>query len=229
MAATSLPVRSAIRLFGSTLVFGALLFLAAGTVAWPAAWAYLGIVVVILVAYSTVIARTHPDLVAERTAPPADAKAWDKPFAFLVSVAGPIAMLLLAGFDYRYGWSPAFPRSVTWLGFLLAAVGGSLSNWAVATNRFFSALVRIQTDRGHHVIDTGPYAYVRHPGYTGSIVYMAGAALLLGSLPALAGAVITSMILAVRTRFEDRTLQQELDGYAAYAQRVRYRLVPGIW
>jgi protein-S-isoprenylcysteine O-methyltransferase Ste14 len=102
------------------------------------------------------------------------------------------------------------------------------SNWAVAANRFFSALVRIQHDR-HHVIDRGPYALVRHPGYAGSIVYMLGMAVALGSRATIAVTLFVVAVTVYRTAREDRTLQAELDGYAAYAQRVRYRLLPGMW
>jgi protein-S-isoprenylcysteine O-methyltransferase Ste14 len=114
-------------------------------------------------------------------------------------------------------------------GFVALAAGGAWTNWAVAVNRFFSGLVRIQRDRGHRVVDAGPYRVVRHPGYAGSMVYMLGVTFALESRVALAAAIFLCAVLALRTLLEDRTLMAELDGYADYARRVRFRLIPGIW
>jgi protein-S-isoprenylcysteine O-methyltransferase Ste14 len=137
--------------------------------------------------------------------------------------------MLLAGLDHRFRWSAPTPLWAQAAGLLAVAAGGMLSNWAVAANRFFSAVVRVQRDRGHEVVDSGPYRYVRHPSYAGSITYMLGMTFVLGSRVALAAATVLSLVLAVRTALEDRTLQAELDGYADYARRVRYRLLPGVW
>jgi len=114
-------------------------------------------------------------------------------------------------------------------GFALVLAGSAITNVAVAANRFFSALIRIQSDRGHQVVETGPYRFVRHPGYLGSLVHMPGAALALGSPRALLLVLVVCAVLVVRTALEDRTLRAELDGYADYATRVRYRLLPGVW
>jgi protein-S-isoprenylcysteine O-methyltransferase Ste14 len=146
-----------------------------------------------------------------------------------VAVLGPAALILLSGFDRRYHWSPPLPAWIEVAGLVLGAAGGMFTNTAVAANRFFSALVRIQHDRGHHVIDTGPYRFVRHPGYAGSIVYMFGMAVALGSRAAVAATAVIVLVLVVRTALEDRTLRAELEGYADYARRVRFRLVPGVW
>jgi protein-S-isoprenylcysteine O-methyltransferase Ste14 len=101
--------------------------------------------------------------------------------------------------------------------------------WAEAVNKFFEVTVRIQTDRGQKVIDTGPYAIVRHPGYVGGILFCVGTALCLGSVWALIPAGLASFLLVLRTRWEDQTLQAELPGYQEYTERVRYRLLPGVW
>lgn len=217
------------RLVGSTIVFGAAMFLIAGTVAWPAAWAYLGIVSAVLAVYGRILLHLHPDLIEERKRPPTDAKKWDKPFVVVVGAFAPLALLVLSALDRRFHWSPAQSPAVPIAGLLLVAAGGVLTNYAVAHNRFFSALVRIQRDRGHYVVDTGPYRFVRHPGYVGSILHMFGTALALGSLWAIPVAAIMSLVLAIRTALEDRTLQAELEGYAEYARHVRFRLLPGIW
>jgi protein-S-isoprenylcysteine O-methyltransferase Ste14 len=227
--ATHGHVGAMVRLLAATLVFGALLFLLAGTVRWPAGWIYLAINVAILVVYSVILLRFHPDLIDERKKPPADAKTWDKPFVAIVGALGPMLLLVVSGLDRRFRWSAAVPFAVKAVGLLLLVGGGAMSNYAVAHNRFFSAVVRIQRDRGHRVIDTGPYQVLRHPGYVGSILHMAGTALALGSWWALLVAAGVSAVLAVRTAYEDRALHEELEGYAEYASHVRYRLFPWVW
>ena len=110
-----------------------------------------------------------------------------------------------------------------------AALSMALVTWSMASNRFFSSYVRIQKDRGHVVASGGPYRYVRHPGYVGMLGFGLATPLILGSVWALIPAGLTLVVVVVRTALEDRTLQRELEGYQAYAQRVRYRLVPGLW
>lgn len=227
--ASSSGVAAAVRLAGATVASGILLFLLAGTTAWPAAWAYLAGVTLVLGAYSAILAIRHPDLIDERRHPPADAKRWDKPFVVVVGGLGPLVLLVVCALDHRFGWSPHASPLTTFIGLLMVATGGSFTAWAVAHNRYFSAFVRIQRDRGHRVVDTGPYRLVRHPGYAGSLLHMFGTALALGSLWAVPVAAIVSLVLAVRTALEDRTLHAELEGYAHYARRVRFRLVPGLW
>ena len=223
------PVAGAIRLVAGTAAFAALLFIAAGTAAWPAAWGYLAIISAVMVGYAVILVRLHPDLIEERRRPPADAKPWDRRLAPIVGVAGPIVLLLLCGLDHRLRWSGPTPAWARAAGFFAVAAGGALTNWAVAANRFFSGLVRIQRDRGHQVVDAGPYRFIRHPGYAGSMIYMIGMTFALDSRAALAAALVFCLVLAVRASLEDRTLRAELDGYEAYARRVRSRLVPGVW
>ncbi len=223
------PISTAIRLITATAIFAALLFVLAGTIAWPVAWAYLVVLSASLVVYSVILNTIHPDLVDERRHPPGDAKKWDRPFVAVVGAFGPLLMFAVCGLDRRFGWTHPMPAWLNAVGLLLVIAGQSLTNYAVAANRFFSAFIRIQRDRGHHVVDSGPYRLVRHPGYLGSIVHMFGTGLALGSLYALDIAAVLSLVLAVRTWLEDRTLRSELDGYAAYAGRVRFRLLPGIW
>jgi protein-S-isoprenylcysteine O-methyltransferase Ste14 len=223
------PLPTAVRLAVMIAVLAAALFLVAGTWAWPAAWGYLGVVALIMGVYGFVVLPMHPELVEERRHPPRDAKRWDRPFVGVVAVLGPIALVLLSGLDRRFHWSPPTPAWAQAAGLTVGLAGGMLTNYAVAANRFFSALVRIQRDRGHHVVDQGPYRFVRHPGYAGSLAYMNGVAVALGSRAAVAATIVVSLVLAARTWLEDRTLHKELDGYAEYARRVRYRLVPGVW
>jgi len=144
-----------------------------------------------------------------------------------VSISFPL--VIVAGLDHRFAWSPVFPTWLNIVGLILVAAGYAFGCWALAENRFFSSMVRIQTDRGHVVCDTGPYRTVRHPGYLGNLLPMPGIVLALGSVWTLIPAAAAMIIVVIRTAFEDRTLQQELPGYEDYARRVRYRLIPGIY
>jgi protein-S-isoprenylcysteine O-methyltransferase Ste14 len=157
-----------------------------------------------------------------------DAKAWDKVIGVLFGVFG-LGLLVVAALDARFALSPPVPTALAAAG-LAAFVGGfGVSTWAMASNRFFSTVVRIQADRGHTVATGGPYRFVRHPGYAGFIVGAFGTALLLGSRWALVPAALSAALVVVRTALEDRTLQRELPGYPDYAARVPYRLVPRLW
>jgi protein-S-isoprenylcysteine O-methyltransferase Ste14 len=223
------PVSLVLRGVMGMVVYGAVLFGMAGTAAWPAAWAYLLTIAAVLIAYLAIVTRRHPDLLEERHKPPADAKRWDRLFVAVIAGLGPAALIVVSGLDRRLGWSPPTSTGVTAGGVLLVAAGGTLTNYAVAVNRFFSALVRIQHDRGHQVVDAGPYRVVRHPGSVGSVLATFGAALALGSRWGLLVAGLVTLVIVVRTSLEDRTLRAELEGYAEYAGRVRFRLVPGVW
>ena len=130
--------------------------------------------------------------------------------------------------DGRYHWHPV-PWWVCGIGYVLLIAGLAGLTWAEAVNKFFEPTVRIQADRGHTVIDTGPYAIVRHPGYVAAGPLVLGMALSLRSYWALIPALLTCLLLVVRTVWEDRTLREELPGYKEYVRRVRYRLVPGVW
>lgn len=138
-------------------------------------------------------------------------------------------LVIVAGLDHRYGWSPVFPLWMNILGLILIAAGYGFAVWALAENRFFSSVVRIQTDRGHVVCDTGPYRIVHHPGYAGNLLALPGIVLALSSVWTMIPAAAALVITVTRTALEDRTLQEELPGYRGYARRVRYRLVPRIY
>jgi protein-S-isoprenylcysteine O-methyltransferase Ste14 len=141
-----------------------------------------------------------------------------------------VAQHLVAGWDVgRFHWSDRVPAPVQAAGLLAVAVALTGLVWAMTVNRFFSSVIRIQTDRGHHVIMSGPYRWVRHPGYGAAFVLMVGTGLGLGSWIAGAIGVLFVPLLVRRTLKEDRVLREQLDGYAAYAERVRYRIIPGVW
>jgi protein-S-isoprenylcysteine O-methyltransferase Ste14 len=156
-------------------------------------------------------------------------KSWDKPIVFVVVLLGPIATWGTAGLDTRFHWSADMGWSAVAAGTVTGLLAVLLIAWAMRTNRFFSAIVRIQKDRGHIVVSSGPYRFVRHPAYTGMAAFTLVTPLILNSRWAFAPAVTTVMLHLLRTVLEDRTLQRELDGYADYARKVKYRLVPPIW
>jgi protein-S-isoprenylcysteine O-methyltransferase Ste14 len=139
-----------------------------------------------------------------------------------------VAIFLTAALDARFGWSHVSTPMIV-VGYVLFTLGFAANIWVYAVNKFAEPSVRIQSDRGQKVIDTGPYAIIRHPLYAGCVVLIAGTALALGSYWALVPGVLGVLVMVVRIVLEDRTLQNELDGYKAYASRVRYRMVPGIW
>ena len=175
--------------------------------------------------------QRHPGLTAERQNIESlqNAKTWDKVLAPLMAVSVSYPLVIVAGLDHRYNWSPDFSLCLIVTGFILITFGYVFATWALAENRFFSTVVRIQTERGHVVCDTGPYRFVRHPGYAGNILALFGIVLALGSVWTLVPAVVALIIAVIRTVLEDLTLQKELTGYRDYARRVRYRLIPGVY
>jgi protein-S-isoprenylcysteine O-methyltransferase Ste14 len=157
------------------------------------------------------------------------AKAWDKVLAPLMALSLSFPLVIVAGLDHRFGWTPVFPLWLIMSGFLLISLGYAFAAWALIENRFFSSVVRIQLDRGHVVCDSGPYRIVRHPGYAGNILALPGMVLALSSLWTLVPAAVALIIALTRTALEDQTLQDELPGYRDYVRRVRYRLIPWIY
>jgi protein-S-isoprenylcysteine O-methyltransferase Ste14 len=207
----------------------AVLFAAAGRLDWYGAWTYIALLVVMQVRVIVMLRRTSPDLLVERSRIREGTKSWDRVIAPLIALVLPILMWLTAGLDLRYAWTVAFPPPVQVLGFIVAAASAELAAWAMAANRFFASTVRIQTDRGHHAVSSGPYSVVRHPGYVGMLGFTLATPLALGSLVCFIPAGLCALLMLLRTVLEDRTLRAELAGYPEYAQRVRWRLIPGLW
>jgi protein-S-isoprenylcysteine O-methyltransferase Ste14 len=216
------------QLLAFPFVLGLILFLPAGRLDWIEGWLFLLISTAILVALFFYMRRVNPEIFAARRRIHKGTKLWDRiVLAFLLPTLP--AEIVVAALDAgRFGWSHLSLWCVA-VGYLFYVGGFILASWAEAVNRFFEPGVRIQTERGHHVIDTGPYAYVRHPGYVGACILLVGAALSLGSLWALVPAAAAIAGLVLRTALEDRTLRRELPGYQEYSQRVRFRLIPGLW
>ncbi len=202
-----------------------------GDPGWWQAWVYSLFMLAVGIGGRMLADRRHPGLQAERQKKETfqSAKTWDKLLSPLMAISVGFPLVIVAGLDHRYGWSPEFPLWLTAAGFLFIAAGYALAVWALVENRFFSSVVRIQAERGHVVCDSGPYRFVRHPGYAGNILPLPGIVLALSSLWTLIPAGIALVIAVTRTALEDRTLKEELPGYREYTQRVRYRLFPGIY
>jgi protein-S-isoprenylcysteine O-methyltransferase Ste14 len=223
--------RQWIRLVVAYVLIPLILLICGGDVGWWQAWFYSLLILAAGIGGRMWAEQRHPGLMAERqdSRNIQNAKAWDKVLAPLMAVSVGYPMVLVAGLDHRYSWSSEFPLWLIVIGFILIALGYAFATWALAENRFFSSVVRIQTDRGHVVCDSGPYRFVRHPGYAGNILALWGIVLGLGSLWTLIPAAVASTIAVIRTVLEDQTLQDELPGYREYARRVRYRLIPWIY
>jgi protein-S-isoprenylcysteine O-methyltransferase Ste14 len=189
---------------------------------------YLGVYAAGVSVNSFILVRKNPELVAERGQPKENAKTWDKTISGLVGIAS-LGALVAAGLDVRFGWTPEVGPALHLVGTLTLVLGYALFSWAMISNAYFSTLVRIQDDRGHAVASSGPYQYVRHPGYDGWVILSLATPLMLGSLWALIPGAVSALLMVVRAALEDRTLLAELAGYKEYAARVRYRLLPGVW
>ena len=206
-----------------------LLFVAAGRLNWTWAWLYLGICLVSVAINGAFLLRTSPETIAERGRGVKQIQGWDRVVSGLWALALYLALPLVAGLDVRFGWSGELGAAMHVGGAVVLALGLGLAGWAMIANAYFSTAVRIQSERGHTVCRTGPYRFVRHPGYVGFMLQALGIPCLLGSWWALIPGITTVLLGIIRTVFEDRLLQAELPGYRDYVQEVRYRLVPGIW
>jgi protein-S-isoprenylcysteine O-methyltransferase Ste14 len=216
-----------IQIFVSIVVMGVVLFLSAGRLNWPAAWIFLGSYALVILTLGVWVMRKHPDVVNER-GKLQNMKSWDKKLMTIYTVML-FVVFAVAGLDAgRFGWS-VMPIAVQVAGYIALLFAMAVTYWAMAVNPFLSTIVRIQDDRGQYAVTSGPYRYVRHPMYAMILLMYPGIALLLGSWWALIPAAVIAIVFVIRTALEDQTLQAELPGYAEYAQRTRYRLVPGVW
>ena len=220
-------IRRIVQVLVSILLIGALLFLSAGRLDWLWGWLFLAAFFLLMLASAFVMSKS-PGLINERGRQAENIKGWDKVLMGIYSFVL-FTVPVVAGLDaVQCGWS-AMPLALHVVGVALAIPAMIMLLWAMSANAYLSAMVRIQDDRGQQVITTGPYRYVRHPMYVGAIFFGLCIPLFLGSWWAFVPCGLIVVIFIVRTALEDRTLQEELPGYAEYAQRVRYRLVPGVW
>jgi protein-S-isoprenylcysteine O-methyltransferase Ste14 len=197
---------------------------------WWEAWVY-GLLGIFSFAISRALAaKRHPDLIAERAKfmQHEDAETWDNKILKALGIFG-VLNLVLIGLDRLLGWTDVYSLGVRLISLVLMIVGYMVSSYALIENRFFSGNVRLQTDRGQKVTSTGPYSWVRHPGYAGAVLSYLVTPLFLNSIWAYIPTIITIGLYVLRTALEDRFLQENLDGYRDYAKQVRFRLLPRIW
>jgi protein-S-isoprenylcysteine O-methyltransferase Ste14 len=207
---------------------GVAMLWSAGRIDWWPAWAVMAVWLVWFTVEDITLLRFNPGLMAERLIPPKDAKSWDSAILSILRLTQ-LARYIVAGFDQRYGWTNDFPLTAQIVALTVCVLSTALFFWAMISNAFFSQVVRIQFDRSHTVATGGPYRYVRHPAYISTILYELALSTLLASWWAIIIGGLCAILLILRTAFEDRTLQTELNGYADYSSQVRYRLIPGIW
>ena len=214
-------------LVGLTVAAMVVVFVLARRLGWTLGWIYVGIVVATLTINLACLLRWNPELIRRRMRLSKFTKTWDKVWAVLFALVM-IAIYVVAVIEARDGVSSA-PGAAWLLGLAIFVPGWALVTWSMVVNPFFEKTVRIQTDHGHRVIETGPYAYVRHPGYVGFAGWMLSTPLLLASAWAFVPALIAVIGFVIRTALEDRMLHAELPGYTEYAARIRFRLIPGVW
>ena len=206
----------------------ALVFVLAGRWDYWQGWGFCAAIAVLTITIIIMFADKM-DLIRDRRKPGPGTKWWDK---ILFYIFGPLWLIIIclgildAG---RYRWTSHIPVVVYVLSYIIFLLSVGLFLWAMYVNRFFSSVVRIQKDRGHELVTDGPYRYVRHPGYVGGILGAVSVSLMLGSLWVLIPCGFFVLIMLIRTFLEDNTLKKELPGYTDYSEKVKYRLIPGIW
>ena len=218
-------IRRYIQVFSTMFLQGALLFLAAGTVRWNWAWIFIAVGVVILIINGLVLPR---EVIEERGSKKTNVKKWDKVLTN-IAIFPFLGLYIVAGLDFRFGWSGAVSGIVHVIGLVITYSGSLLFTWAMVSNIYFSTKVRIQDERSHQVATSGPYKYVRHPGYVGYFLMVLATPVALGTWYALLCSILVSLLFFIRTALEDKTLLLELAGYREYAAKVKYRLIPFIW
>ena len=210
---------------------GTLLFISAGHINIFRGWCYVVISFIGMFGGIAVVSKFDPELVNQRglCKKQKDTEAWDKIILRIYVIFGFYALPVIAGLDVgRFHWS-GLGIHFGIVGCVLFILGSVLIHWAMLVNRHFEGSVRIQRDRGHRVITTGPYRIVRHPGYVGAMLWGISTPLIIGSVYGLIPGGIGIILLIIRTSLEDKLLRSELNGYVEYTKRVRYRLVPGLW
>ena len=225
-------IKRIVEIFVWLVLQAVLLFAAAGRLDLPRAWAYFGVMLGYMLASQAITLLFLRDRMAEvmnaRGASHEGTKGWDKVMGVLYGV-GLLVAPVVAGLDAgRFGWS-SLGRGFLVPALVVTVLGNALAQWAILSNKHFEKTVRIQSDRDHRVVTTGPYRLVRHPGYVGIIAFSLAFPFVVGSAWALVPAGVSTLTMIVRTALEDRTLRRELDGYADYARKTRYRLFPGLW
>jgi protein-S-isoprenylcysteine O-methyltransferase Ste14 len=231
---TKIRIGRLLKRFAQVLVtvaaLAAMLFLSSWRFDWMMAWVYVGTFAVVLTVMVVYQELSNPELLQERSEfkPREGVQTWDVILSAVVRVSL-LASYVVAGLDMRFGWKPEIPLAVQVAAFALGLLGVALIVWAMAANRYTAVYARIQQERGHAVATTGPYRFVRHPFYVGVITFALTVPVALGSPWALISGGLAALLFVIKTAMEDRMLQAELSGYREYAERVHYRLLPGVW
>ena len=228
---TKQAIRAVIGFSLYILLVPALLFVAAGTLAWPMAWVYVALLLASTLGSRLIVLKRNPETLRERArfTSSEGTASWDRVLVMIVGLLGPAVMALVAGLDHRWDWSPPVPLAVQVLAALLITGGYGLAVWAMVANPYFSSVARIQADRAQQVVTTGPYRFVRHPSYAGALLAAVALPVMLSALWALIPGLLLIAALVVRTGLEDRMLLDGLEGYRRYARQTRFRLLPGLW
>jgi protein-S-isoprenylcysteine O-methyltransferase Ste14 len=218
-------LRRLIQVSMSVILTAIILLVAAGRIKWIYAWIYILTSLLIIITNSFIFPS---ELISERGRKKENVEKWDKFITGFIIIPW-LAIYIISGLDIRFGWSPELAWWIHFTGLITFIFGNAIVSWSMISNTYFSTSVRIQYDRGHTVSSGGPYRYIRHPGYLGMIIYVLSTPIILGSFWALIPAILTFILFIIRTSFEDYTLKNKLEGYKEYAEKVRYRLVSGVW
>lgn len=210
------------------LFFAASLFFSAGHTDWAMGWGFIAIVAASQISIALILMMRNPELMGERDVSKGK-RDLDRILSGVMTLFGPISMCIVAGLNIRFGWFPQIPFALQITGIMLAVLGSMLTAWAMASNKFFYGVLRIAQEKGHIVCASGPYRYVRHPGYLGAILFDLATPWILNSAWAFIPAALTVCAVLARTALEDKALQNGLGGYKEYAQQVRHRLLPAVW
>ena len=226
---TKAGIRYIFRIHVLLLIQAIIFFYSAGHLAIPRAWLFFVIGLIYYPVSTAIIYKKNPELINRRGENKPDTKLWDRILTPLYFLIGYFLTVALAGMDVgRFHWTYLGPSYIL-LGIFLYTMGGIINTWAMITNPYYESMVRIQKEGDHAVITSGPYRYIRHPGYCAGIIWTASIPLIIGSAAGFIPGIIGILILVLRTSLEDRTLQKELPGYTGYTQRVTKKLFPYIW
>lgn len=218
-------IRRILQVIFTVIITAVILFVSSGKIDWIYAWIYTIAYVLISITGAFIL---KPELIAERGRKKENTEKWDKIISLVMLIFWS-ALYIICGLDIRFGWSAETSLWIHLAGLVVFVLGTVVVFWAMVSNTWFSTTVRIQYDRNHSVSDSGPYRYIRHPGYLAMITYTLVMPVIFGSLWAFIPAAIMAILFIIRTHFEDSTLKTKLAGYKEYAERVKFRLIPFVW